>query len=312
MANYQNYNFNNNSNQNNRQNSYSTAHIVSDSLNMVNDFCYDPNTNVYYNMQRNPYQKRIPAPTTTNLQPVNSPARSIRRTLSQDSEDEFRTVIYKKKRNDNQFNYYNQQQHSYPNKYLDIDPSYQSVIPRTRSQRTIINSNLVQLNQQQSEQQHKITAEATRYAQTRYPFAPFIVRFSSPNVKEQKVAEDLCNHLKQSHGMGLEFIGYRRSTAKCSVDASDILLFVKDSVSFGYLYDDENWPQQLCGHTFIRPSKPPIPPQLSLIMKSVGLSIDIIQFTCDLKSTYSDISMVIRLKNQKQNDTKLVKLQFSR
>ncbi|CAF4543959.1 unnamed protein product [Didymodactylos carnosus] len=45
-------------------------------------------------------------------------------------------------------------------------------------------------------------------------------------------------------------------------------------------------------------------------MKSVGLSIDIIQFTCDLKSTYSDISKVIRLKNQKQNDTKLVKLEF--
>jgi hypothetical protein len=34
--------------------------------------------------------------------------------------------------------------------------------------------------------------EAKRFAQTRYPFSSFIIRFSAPNVHEQEVSEELC------------------------------------------------------------------------------------------------------------------------
>ncbi|CAF3251988.1 unnamed protein product [Rotaria sp. Silwood2] len=119
-----------------------------------------------------------------------------------------------------------------------------------------------------------ISIEAERFAQSRYPFPPFSMRFATPNIKEQTVAEDLRKHLKQHHQLDIEFVGYRRSTNKCSNNEIDILLFVKDSYSFACLFDDSNWPTLLNEQMFVRSHKPPIPSQLSLIIKNVGLNID--------------------------------------
>ncbi|CAF4027294.1 unnamed protein product, partial [Rotaria sordida] len=119
-----------------------------------------------------------------------------------------------------------------------------------------------------------ISIEAERFAQSRYPFPSFIIRFATPNIKEQTMAEDLRKHLKQHHQLDIEFVGYRRSTNKCSNNETDILLFVKDSYSFACLFDDSNWPTLLNGEMFVRSHKSPIPPQLSLIIKNVGLNID--------------------------------------
>ncbi|CAF5009199.1 unnamed protein product, partial [Rotaria sp. Silwood1] len=58
----------------------------------------------------------------------------------------------------------------------------------------------------------QLTEEAERLARTRYPCPPFIVRFPSSNIKEQKVSEELCKHLKDNKQLQLELIGYRRST----------------------------------------------------------------------------------------------------
>ncbi|CAF4018368.1 unnamed protein product, partial [Rotaria sp. Silwood1] len=60
----------------------------------------------------------------------------------------------------------------------------------------------------------QLTEEAERFACTRSPFPPFIVRFPSSNIKEQKVSEELCKHLKHHKHVQLELIGYRRSTLK--------------------------------------------------------------------------------------------------
>ncbi|CAF1018135.1 unnamed protein product [Rotaria sordida] len=119
-----------------------------------------------------------------------------------------------------------------------------------------------------------ISIEAERFAQSRYPFPPFIIRFATPNIKEQTVADVLRKHLKQHNQLDIEFVGYRRSTNKCSNNEIDILLFVKDSYSFACLFDDSDWPTLLNGEMFVRSHKPPILPQLSLIIKNVGLNID--------------------------------------
>ncbi|CAF1284879.1 unnamed protein product [Rotaria sp. Silwood1] len=82
---------------------------------------------------------------------------------------------------------------------------------------------LIQPNQQQTEtmtastfNNDQLTEEAEKFARTRYPFPPFIVRFPSSNVNEQKVSEKLCKHLKDNKHVQLELIGYRRSTLKCA------------------------------------------------------------------------------------------------
>lgn len=66
-----------------------------------------------------------------------------------------------------------------------------------------------------------LTPEAERFAQTRYPFPPFILRFPLANVKEQKVAEELCKYLNDNKKIHLELIGYRRSKLKCDLNESD-------------------------------------------------------------------------------------------
>ncbi|CAF4313704.1 unnamed protein product, partial [Rotaria sordida] len=101
------------------------------------------------------------------------------------------------------------------------------------------------------------------------------------------------------HQLDIEFVGYRRSTNKCSNNETDILLFVKDSYSFACLFDDSNWPTLLNGEMFVRSHKSPIPPQLSLIIKNVGLNIDWVHFSNELKSNYSGIVNIIRMKNKK-------------
>ncbi|CAF4831306.1 unnamed protein product, partial [Rotaria magnacalcarata] len=42
----------------------------------------------------------------------------------------------------------------------------------------------------------QITRESTWYAQTRYPFPPFVIRFNSSNVTTKQVSEDLIEHVK--------------------------------------------------------------------------------------------------------------------
>jgi hypothetical protein len=86
-----------------------------------------------------------------------------------------------------------------------------------------------------------LTDEAKRFAQTRYPFPPFIIRLPSSNIQEQKVVEDLRNFVKEKHQLELELIGFRKSTIKCLSSEFDILLFVKNSQSFAILYEEVNW-----------------------------------------------------------------------
>ncbi|CAF3654478.1 unnamed protein product [Rotaria sp. Silwood1] len=157
----------------------------------------------------------------------------------------------------------------------------------------------------------QLTEEAERLARTRYPCPPFIVRFPSSNIKEQKVSEELCKHLKDNKQLQLELIGYRRSTLKYAANECDILLFVKDNLSFSFLYNDTNGPTTLLRSTFTRLKSPSIPPQLSVIMKSVGLSINIEDFTTELRSMFSSLENVVRMKNRFQKEITLVKLEFN-
>ncbi|CAF1393545.1 unnamed protein product, partial [Didymodactylos carnosus] len=65
---------------------------------------YDPQSNVYYHAKSN-IQQHIPPPASTNMQLINSPARSIRRSRSNDSDDEgFQTVTNKKSKHQNNYN----------------------------------------------------------------------------------------------------------------------------------------------------------------------------------------------------------------
>ncbi|CAF1305348.1 unnamed protein product [Adineta ricciae] len=156
-----------------------------------------------------------------------------------------------------------------------------------------------------------LTVEAKAFAQSRYPFPPFILRFATPYINEQKLTEELCKFIKANHNLDLELSGYRKSTSKCSINECDLLIFVKNSRSFSTLLNLNNWPQSILGLAYGRPSTPAIPPQLSLIIKNVSLSINFTELSNEIKTSYSNISNVIRMKNKNQAIIKMVKLEFS-
>ena len=160
-----------------------------------------------------------------------------------------------------------------------------------------------------------VSDEAKRFAQTRYPFAPFLFRLAAcaTNIQEQKVVDDLYQHMKDEHQLVLELIGFRKSASKCSIPTEcDILLFVKSSLSFSILYDEKNWPSKICGLSFIRHPPPSLPPQLSVLIKNVCLTTDFAQFAEELKSMYPNLLNVIRMKNKEQLNIKLVKLESNK
>ncbi|UJR07404.1 hypothetical protein I4U23_011690 [Adineta vaga] len=273
------------------------------------------------NIHPNPptlFKQVIPPPTRNNLKPVNSP---LRRPLSPSENDvsENETIDHssninitgnskkkvKQHRDDNQ----QQQDFSLP---FDATATVPSPLGQQHQQQnTNTNASTCITDQVGHIPQNKVTDEAKAFAQSRYPFPPFIIRFSTPRINDQKITDELCKFIKANHNCDLELSGFRKSTTKCSINESDLLIFVKNSCSFSTLINENNWPKSILGLTYTRPSIPATPPQLSLIIKNVSLSINFTEFANDIKSSYSNVSNVIRMKNKNQTIIKLIKVEFS-
>ena len=303
---------------NNGQNPCTTAQEVSNALNLANDFYYDLDTNIYYhpnpNSIRNTPQEGVTA-SSINPHPIDSLSRTNGRGYSDDDEDNFTTVTYKKHRQNrnnyiNKHNYIQQQQQHHST--FDTNINRNSSPPPLNNQRIITNSNFLPHDHahRASQSRFEITMAATRYAQTRFPFPPFIIRFSAGNIKDKQVVEEVSSHVKKHYQTDLYFINYRSSIAKCSNNEYDILLYVKDSDSFTCLLDQQKWPSQIGNENYIFPSSPSIPPQLSLIIKNVDFHTDMEDFIKDLKEKYPDVKNVIRLKNKFQQDIRTIKIEL--
>ena len=160
------------------------------------------------------------------------------------------------------------------------------------------------------QQSNSISVEAKAFAQSRHPFPPFILRFSSTFIDDHNIVKDLCKFLIDNKKLELELTGYRKSSVKCASGECDLLLFVKNSLSFSILYDDTSWPNSLLSLPFTKPSTPPILPQFSIIVKNVSLLINLEEFANDIRASYASVLNVIRMKNKQQSDIKLVKVEF--
>ena len=159
-------------------------------------------------------------------------------------------------------------------------------------------------------QQISVTTESTRYAQTRFPFPPFIIRFNAGKVTSGQIKEGLTFHCKQNYQMEINILNCRLSN-RSSNNEYDFLLFLKDAISFSLLLDAKNWPDTFGNMNYMFPSSPSIPPQLSLIIKNVDLRLNFVEFSHEIKTNYPQVKNVIRLKNKFNNDIKLVKLELT-
>ncbi|CAF4085588.1 unnamed protein product, partial [Rotaria magnacalcarata] len=156
-----------------------------------------------------------------------------------------------------------------------------------------------------------LTTAATRYATSRFPFQPFIVRFDTEQVNLNQFKESIVNHFKSSHQAEVEILNCRTSKVKCNNNDIDFLLYLKNSTSFALLYDKLNWPLTIAGKEFTFPSWPSIPPQLSVIIKNVNINIEFEEFSNEVKALVHDVINVVRMNNKFGNDIHLVKLELS-
>ncbi|CAF3001769.1 unnamed protein product [Rotaria sp. Silwood2] len=157
----------------------------------------------------------------------------------------------------------------------------------------------------------KVTDEAKRYAESRYPFPPFILHFTRPKINDKAIIDELLNYCKISYSFDLELAGFRSSSIISNDNECNLLVFVKNSISFSFLYSDIKWPYKLGGDIFTIDRKPAVPPQLALIITNVSYKTNLNEFENDLKVRYENIAGVTRLKNKNHFDTKLVKVEFS-
>ncbi|CAM4788148.1 unnamed protein product [Rotaria magnacalcarata] len=196
----------------------------------------------------------IPPPHRNNLKPVDSPVNSpLRRPYSssendvselEDFEHDPNTKTIQKNRKKTKIN---------NNHNITFNNANRPHIPASANQPPLqqqhtntsasIDLNLSITNQKlntNSSSIIKLTDEAKLFAQSRYPFPPFIIRFPTPYIHEQKIVEELCKYLKENKQLALELSGYCKASTKCSSNECDLLLFVKNSYSFSILYDEKN------------------------------------------------------------------------
>ncbi|CAF3664976.1 unnamed protein product [Rotaria sp. Silwood1] len=259
------------------------------SINQSTEY-YDHHTDTRY-ILRSKIHNRIPSPGSHTPRSV-TPRRS---TNEYDDDDEFTLVKSKRRRNQNNI------KHNY---HYDLVQDIQPNVVDTHSTTTH------QVQQMFQPIVPTVSIEATRYAQTRFPFSPFIIRFNSGNIKESHAAEQITKHFYDIVKIDVNIVNSRKSTVKCQGDDSDLLIYVKDVDSFSALFVKQYWPQQIGEQAFTFPSMPSFPPPLSMIMKNVDLIVDLNELCAELNSLYPEIHNIIRLKNKYQNDIKMMKIEI--
>lgn len=179
---------------------------------------------------------------------------------------------------------------------------------RKAATRTLTNEENVG-DDRNAQQKPTVSEEAKRFAQSRYPFSPFVIKMKQ-NIRDKIIVDFLCKHVKDNHQAVLELAGYR-----CTVDDDPsygykLLLFVKNIDTFALLLDQKVWPKEMCGHSFnlIPPS---IPPQLAVVIPDVPMNINMDEFSEEIRANYEQIVSVVRLRNRFQREIKAVKVEFS-
>ncbi|CAF1218180.1 unnamed protein product [Adineta steineri] len=242
---------------------------------------HNRNSNAAFHHKVN-VRKPVPPPSSKNLHLVSSPASSSRRALSSnDSDDDFHKVTNKKTKKEEKKKAKHRQTAASPMQAtLDIppcnlDPTSSNVpdSPRlTSSIPALQNVHQNKIDQHHLQSQHiSISNESTRYAQTRFPFPPFIVRFTSGKVSPSQIKEEIIDHCNKLHQIEIQVLNCRSSSASIGPNGYDILLYLKDVVSFSFLLDKSHWPNLFKNEVFTFPSWPSIPPQLCLLIKNVDL-----------------------------------------
>lgn len=150
----------------------------------------------------------------------------------------------------------------------------------------------------------EITHEAKRFAETRYAFPPFILKFNQA-VTEKIIIDLIFGHFKSNYNLDLNFAGHKLK------NNGTLVLFVKDRESFSVLFKESNWPTLIDSMNYERILPKFLPPQFSILIKNVPIDWDINTLLLDLKTDYPDITSAHRLIDKKEKPTTFVRLDIN-
>ncbi|CAF4982926.1 unnamed protein product [Rotaria sp. Silwood1] len=150
----------------------------------------------------------------------------------------------------------------------------------------------------------EISQQARQYAETRYAFPPFIIKFQQ-DINESSVLKYLTTHYSYNYNSDLNFAGHRLKLKR------DLLLFVNDRESFSMLYDTSKWPSTIESLNFEKILPTHLSPQFSLVLKNVPFDIEIDTLLTNTKSIYLDVMNAHRILNKNQHPTTLVRLDIN-
>ncbi|CAF1507322.1 unnamed protein product, partial [Didymodactylos carnosus] len=146
-----------------------------------------------------------------------------------------------------------------------------------------------------------ISQQALRFAETRYKFPPFVVTFQD-KVQENEVINELKKHILDNLRLDFTLDGYRLK------DNRQLFLFVKDRDSFIILFDEKNWPPNLCSKSYEKSLPRRRPPQFSLVIRNVTLDIQDNELLNDLQKDFPDIINLHRFINKNNLPTTMARL----
>lgn len=159
-----------------------------------------------------------------------------------------------------------------------------------------------------------LTEESTKYALSRYPFAPFVIRLYNVKYTATRIVKELIDYFENKHKLTVNIAGYRFAHVTSDGKENhfkDLLIFANDVHSLCYLYKKDCWPLSLCGFSYVIHSIPRVPPQLSVVLRDVDLQIDWEPFIKNIRTIIQEVTNVVRMKNKFQQFTKTVKLELT-
>ena len=151
-----------------------------------------------------------------------------------------------------------------------------------------------------SAETNPISEQARRFAETRYAFPPFIIKFKQ-EVSEKAVINVIVEHFQNMYSFVLKLAGHRLKNKK------DLLLFVADRQSFSMLYDKDKWPTSISDAIAEKIFPNHLPPQFSIVLRNVPVNITTSSLLENFKKDYPDVSSVYRISNKAQQPTTLVR-----
>ncbi|CAF4011358.1 unnamed protein product, partial [Rotaria sp. Silwood1] len=147
----------------------------------------------------------------------------------------------------------------------------------------------------------EISEQARRFAETRFPFPPFVIKFNQI-VDEKTIIKFMVNDFLSDYKIDLNFAGHRLK------NKNELLLFSANRETFIILFDEQKWPTTIESMNYEKIIPKHLPPQFSIVLRNVPVDIEINSLLTNIKIDYPDVLNAFRITGINKKPSTLVRL----